>query len=127
MSPCHAIVFKVLHMLASVSGNCEFGPPGHSLPPVPSPDSIRFYTFLPVFIRFDLVFEPLLPIYTCLHPFVPFFKPIFISFYLLSTVTYDMLHVTCDMRHMTHDRLGEENFLSKFQLPSSYGLRVKVY
>ena len=27
---------------------------------------------------------------------------------------------------MTHDRLGEVNLLSKIQLPSSYGSRVKV-
>ena len=28
---------------------------------------------------------------------------------------------------MTHDRLGEVNLTSKFQLPCSLGLEVKVY
>ena len=37
-----------------------------------------------------------------------------------------MWHVTCDMLHVTHDRMGEVNLLLKCQLPSSYGLRVKV-
>ena len=31
------------------------------------------------------------------------------------------------MWHVLHDRLGEVNLLSKFQLRSSYSLRVKVY
>ena len=45
-----------------------------------------------------------------------------------------MWHVTCDMWQVTHDtccvthgRLREVNFLSKFQLPTSYRLRVRVY
>ena len=41
-------------------------------------------------------------------------------------VTRDMWHVTHDMWHLTRDRNGEVNLLSKFQLPSSYGLGMKV-
>ena len=44
-------------------------------------------------------------------------------------LTFDMWHVTCntwhvthDMWHMTRDMFGGVNILSKFQLPSSYGL-----
>ena len=39
-------------------------------------------------------------------------------------VTCDMWHITCDMWHVTHDMWHVEgvNILSKFQLPSSYGL-----
>ena len=36
-------------------------------------------------------------------------------------------HMTCDWWHMTHYRWGEVNILSKFQLPSSYALGVKVF
>ena len=36
-------------------------------------------------------------------------------------------HVTYYMWHMTRDRWGEEDLLLKYQLPSSYGLRVKVF
>ena len=38
----------------------------------------------------------------------------------------DMWHMTYDTRHMTPDRWGEVNLLSKFQLHSSYSLGVKV-
>ena len=38
-----------------------------------------------------------------------------------------MWHVTRDKWHVTHDRCGEVKLLSKFQLPSSYGLGVKVF
>ena len=31
------------------------------------------------------------------------------------------------MWHVTHDKWGEVNLLSKFELPSSYGLGVKVF
>ena len=55
-------------------------------------------------------------------------------------VTHDMWHMTCDMWHMSHDMWHvtgdmwhvtcdtwrELNILSKFQVPSSYGLGVKV-
>ena len=37
----------------------------------------------------------------------------------------DTWNVTCDKWHMTHDRWEEVNLLSKFQLPTSYGLRVR--
>ena len=35
--------------------------------------------------------------------------------------------LTCDMWHVTQDRWKEVNLLSKFQLPSSYRLGVKVF
>ena len=35
--------------------------------------------------------------------------------------------MTCDMWTMTHDRWGEVNFLSNFELPSTNGLGVKVF
>ena len=38
-----------------------------------------------------------------------------------------MWHETRDMWHMTCDRWGEVKLLSKCQLPSSYGLGVKVF
>ena len=31
------------------------------------------------------------------------------------------------MQQVTHDSFGEVNLHSKFEFPSSYGLRVKVY
>ena len=34
---------------------------------------------------------------------------------------------TCDMWHMTHDRWGKVNLLSKFQLRSFHGLGLKVF
>ena len=47
---------------------------------------------------------------------------------------HDMWHVKCDTWyvtrdtwHITHDRWREVNPLSKFNLPSSYGLGVKVF
>ena len=45
----------------------------------------------------------------------------------MSQVTRDMWHVTRDMWHMACDRWGDVNLLSKSQLPSSYGLGVKVF
>ena len=42
-------------------------------------------------------------------------------------VIFDMWHIKCDMWHMTHHRWREVNLLSKFQLPSSYGLEVKAF
>ena len=39
---------------------------------------------------------------------------------------HDMWNMTHDTWHITCDRVGEVNLLSKFQLPSSYGLGVKV-
>ena len=42
-------------------------------------------------------------------------------------VTCDTLYMTRDMCHVTHDWWVEGNLLSKFQLPSSYGLGVKVF
>ena len=35
--------------------------------------------------------------------------------------------MTHETRHVTHDRWGKVNLLSKLQLPSSYGLGVKVF
>ena len=37
-----------------------------------------------------------------------------------------MWHVTYDMWHLTRDRYGEVNLLSKFQVPSSHRLGMKV-
>ena len=37
-----------------------------------------------------------------------------------------MWYVTCDMWHLTHDRNGKVNLLSKCQLFCSYGLGMKV-
>ena len=52
----------------------------------------------------------------------------------MKIVTSDMLHVTCDTGHvkhdtwlMTYDRWWKGNPLSKLQLPSFYGLGVKVF
>ena len=42
-------------------------------------------------------------------------------------VTCNMWNMICDMWHMTRDRWGKVNLLSKFQLPSYYGLGVKVF
>ena len=42
-------------------------------------------------------------------------------------LTHEMWHVTCDMWHGTPDRWWEVNILSKFQVPSSYGLGVKIF
>ena len=42
-------------------------------------------------------------------------------------VTCDAWRMTHDTWHMTQDRLGEVDFLSKFQLPSSNSLGVKVF
>ena len=42
-------------------------------------------------------------------------------------ITCDTWHMTCDVWHVTHDRWGEVNLLLKCQLPSSYGLGVKVF
>ena len=39
---------------------------------------------------------------------------------------HDMWHMTCDSWSVTRDRWEEVNLLSKLQLPSSYGLGVKV-
>ena len=41
-------------------------------------------------------------------------------------VTCDMWHVTCDMWHVTCETWREMNILSKFQVPRSYGLGVRV-
>ena len=38
-----------------------------------------------------------------------------------------MWHEKRDMWHGTHNRWGEVNLLLKFQLPSSFGLGMKVY
>ena len=44
-------------------------------------------------------------------------------------MTYDIWHVTCDTWHVTYDtwQVGVVNHLSKCELPSSYGLGVKVF
>ena len=42
-------------------------------------------------------------------------------------LTHDMWHVTHDIWPVTHDRWEEGNLLSKFHLPSSNGLGVKVW
>ena len=42
-------------------------------------------------------------------------------------VTHYSWHIKCDMWHMTHNRCGEVPRLTKFQLPSFYGLGVKVF
>ena len=42
-------------------------------------------------------------------------------------VTRDMWHVTRDMWHVTCDMLWGVNILSKFQLPSSYGLWFMIF
>ena len=39
----------------------------------------------------------------------------------------DTWQMTHDTLHVTHDRWGEVNLLSTLQLPSSYGLEVKVF
>ena len=43
-------------------------------------------------------------------------------------VTFDKWHVTQDTKHVTHYmwHVGLVNILSKVQLPSSYGLGVKI-
>ena len=41
-------------------------------------------------------------------------------------MTPDTRHVTCDTWHVTHDTWGV-NILSKFQLPSSYGLWFMIF
>ena len=41
--------------------------------------------------------------------------------------TWDMWHVTLDMRRVTCDMLWGVNILSKFQLPSSYGLWFMIF
>ena len=43
-------------------------------------------------------------------------------------VTHDMWHIKCDTWHLTPGtwHRGEVNLLSEFQLPSSYGLGMKV-
>ena len=52
------------------------------------------------------------------------------NIYILYIVTLDTWHVTCDMWHLTSDTWhvthGEVNILSTFQLPSSYGLGLRV-
>ena len=46
----------------------------------------------------------------------------------MGQMTRDMWHMTHDIWHLTHDRGGGEvNLLSKYQLPSSYGLGGKVF
>ena len=43
----------------------------------------------------------------------------------MSHVTRDKWHVTCDKWHVTRDK-WHVNILSKFQVPSSSGLEMKV-
>ena len=42
-------------------------------------------------------------------------------------VTRDMWHMTCDTWHVTCDMLWGLNIVSKFQLPSSYGLWFMIF
>ena len=42
-------------------------------------------------------------------------------------VTCDIWHVTLDKWHVTRDSLGVVNIASKFQVPSSNGLRVIIF
>ena len=42
-------------------------------------------------------------------------------------VTPDMWHLTCDMWQLTYDTWWGVNIISKFQLPSSYGLEERAH
>ena len=42
-------------------------------------------------------------------------------------VTHEMLHVTHHTSHITHDTWWWVNILSKFQIPSSYGLGLMMF
>ena len=44
----------------------------------------------------------------------------------MQQVTADTWHVTCDICYMTRNTQGVGNIVSKLQVPSFYGLGVKV-
>ena len=88
---------------------------------IPLTNYVNWFYLQSVFTKKKSVFKTLWPslLYTMQHSYSLLYTK-------LDGVGHDTKHMTRDMWHLTHDRWGGVNFLSKCQLSSSYSLGVKI-